>query len=1206
MDVRRFFFSIVLAYFGLSGSESHAQYRIIELDTLPNGIVSRVFYDQPSINNAGEVVVTASADVIGGPRTATIVWHNGEVLTAQATIAYIQDGPGDSNCGTLLGTLSNQERDRRCRGTLLSYPIINDAGFIVFGHGLRTIPGVGQGRSEYVLADSAGFPAAVPDPTIFMQWGDGPAQTYEFLDTLVQGDWSNTGNGQLVARTRGVCQAGGAFDGAAFLYRADPVSPNSGFGGASIVDPPGAIVVDQCDASTIAVGSRFALQPDGTVALFSGRLGLSAGTRTGLFYTDVNTPPAEPVLVQELDLGSTGTALLSIDINNSGTVAYAGADCDNVPGLDICVKAFDSGAPPAVLSNVFAFDVSISASGRVGFLGIVGGITGLYLWDGNPASSPLPVLQSGDGFPGSRTVNTISWSRNGFNDMHEFAASVNLDPSDPFANELVKISPLPVPGIDFTDPFPPVNDGILNFGDVDAGDTRTGTLTVGNGGGATLNIGIVGTLDTLSAPFAISGNTCDNTSIAPGASCTIDVEFQPTTNGAFADSFAIPSNDPMFPSATIQVLGNGQTPAEPEIEVTDSIPPGDDLALPFGGVEVGQSASADLTVSNVGTATLSLSSVAALDVLMPPFAITADTCSAQFLAPTQSCVITITYSPVDAASSNDTFNLRSDDVDEGDLTIAVSGSGTLAERGELRISPIAVSVGEGDGTVTATVLREGGSTDAVAVDYRTVDGSATAGDDYTTTNGTLTFADGDSAPVTFDVPVLDNADNEPDEQFTIELVNPTGGAALASDSTLTVTIVDDDLPAQFDTEISIRADRPTIAGTGNRFVTWTIDVSNNGPGVATGVQVEANWDPSLSIDATALVPTCDGLEPDCFRDGSGELSETWMVGDIPPEMTFTATVPTMIEPTALGCVPASASLVGDSGGSIPNNDSDTVFVGTGTCADLMVRLSASEFIEADLGKSSERTGSLTLTVEVTNLGPDPAPAVELTVGSEVEYQGLSVSFNPVGTQSCAKRSDDPNRTDEFFDCTLGDLGLTDMNDSQTVAIGASGPNGLTALDGDTFVGKAVFHSAIVSAAGIDDPNLANNSDDARSEFTTDDFTIDGTGGGCFIATAAFGTYWEPNVVTLRQFRDRWLLTNKPGRAFVAWYYRTSPSIAGWIADREWARALVRSVLTPVVHAIRHPYAAFAMLLAVLIAWRRRRALIGGIRCAASRRGSRAR
>jgi len=51
-------------------------------------------------------------------------------------------------------------------------------------------------------------------------------------------------------------------------------------------------------------------------------------------------------------------------------------------------------------------------------------------------------------------------------------------------------------------------------------------------------------------------------------------------------------------------------------------------------------------------------------------------------------------------------------------------------------------------------------------------------------------------------------------------------------------------------------------------------------------------------------------------------------------------------------------------------------------------------------------------------------------------------------------------------------------------------------------------------------------------------------------------------MVLRQFRDRCLLTNAAGRAFVRFYYRHSPPLAAWLAPRAWARSVVRVALLP--------------------------------------------
>jgi hypothetical protein len=102
------------------------------------------------------------------------------------------------------------------------------------------------------------------------------------------------------------------------------------------------------------------------------------------------------------------------------------------------------------------------------------------------------------------------------------------------------------------------------------------------------------------------------------------------------------------------------------------------------------------------------------------------------------------------------------------------------------------------------------------------------------------------------------------------------------------------------------------------------------------------------------------------------------------------------------------------------------------------------------------------------------------------------------------------------------------------------------------------------------------------------------GEGCFIATAAFGFYSAPQVQALRDFRDRFLLTNAPGRAFVAWYYYYGPKGAHFINQHPWLKVPVRAALLPlIVMALvltgSGPLAK-AALMSLLLAWLGLRAL----------------
>ena len=83
------------------------------------------------------------------------------------------------------------------------------------------------------------------------------------------------------------------------------------------------------------------------------------------------------------------------------------------------------------------------------------------------------------------------------------------------------------------------------------------------------------------------------------------------------------------------------------------------------------------------------------------------------------------------------------------------------------------------------------SASTVSVDYATSDGTATAGEDYTATFGTLTFAAGETAK-TVSVPVLGDDHDEGEETLTLTLSNPQGGNAWLKDATATGTIENSD------------------------------------------------------------------------------------------------------------------------------------------------------------------------------------------------------------------------------------------------------------------------------------------------------------------------------------------------------------------------------------------------------------------------------
>ncbi|KPJ98329.1 MAG: hypothetical protein AMK71_11550, partial [Nitrospira bacterium SG8_35_4] len=221
-----------------------------------------------------------------------------------------------------------------------------------------------------------------------------------------------------------------------------------------------------------------------------------------------------------------------------------------------------------------------------------------------------------------------------------------------------------------SDSVSPAGDLQLPFGNVTEGSSSNQTVTVRNGGNADLVIGSIAQSNPVAYPFSILNDYCSGQTVSPSSDCTLSVRFSPGAAGQYSDSFNIPSNDQDEDPVTISVSGTGEAMPLPDVSVSDSVAPERDLLVPFGNVTEGASSQQTITVTNAGNADLVIAGIASNNPLSAPF-----NCSGQTISPSSSCTLTVRFGPSATGSYNDSFDISSNDPDEGSVTVSVSGRG---------------------------------------------------------------------------------------------------------------------------------------------------------------------------------------------------------------------------------------------------------------------------------------------------------------------------------------------------------------------------------------------------------------------------------------------------------------------------------------------------------------------------------------------------
>ena len=103
-------------------------------------------------------------------------------------------------------------------------------------------------------------------------------------------------------------------------------------------------------------------------------------------------------------------------------------------------------------------------------------------------------------------------------------------------------------------------------------------------------------------------------------------------------------------------------------------------------------------------------------------------------------------------------------------------------------------------------------------------------------------------------------------------------------------------------------------------------------------------------------------------------------------------------------------------------------------------------------------------------------------------------------------------------------------------------------------------------------DVSTFSKNASTEFAKEITNVkSGNGGGCLIATAAYGSELAPQVQQLREIRDNSLLNTESGTVFMKtfneFYYSFSPTIADYERENPVFKEAVKLAITPMISTL---------------------------------------
>jgi hypothetical protein len=190
---------------------------------------------------------------------------------------------------------------------------------------------------------------------------------------------------------------------------------------------------------------------------------------------------------------------------------------------------------------------------------------------------------------------------------------------------------------------------------------------------------------------------------------------------------------------------------------------------------------------------------------------------------------------------------------------------------------------------------------------------------------------------------------------------------------------------------------------------------------------------------------------------------------------------------------------------------------------------------------------------------EPIVPYEISSEAHIDYCRLPAKF----TISDLTASPSPATVDDtvIISATIENVGKQSGDCVVSLSVGGyTDSKSVSSLAGGMTSGVSFSYDA--KAAGTYRVTVSTPDTMATTRLTVK--REESSGGGCFIATAAYGTPMAEEIEVLREFRDEYMLTNPMGQALVNFYYRVSPPIAQFITEHPSLKPIMRVGLLPAV------------------------------------------